>query len=615
MLPQQLMGKGKRSVASTAIDISRLNDFKYYASNLLKIKTERRQIIPFIFNKEQERLHKVWEWQLKSTGMVRLIILKDRRIGISTYVEGRLFHQTVTVPNTGGYIVTHDKPSLSKIFNMSKLFLEELPKQFRPMKRYSNKTELVFENPNEKERFTNPGLRSSIEVFSANTVTASRSGGYSVGHFSEVAFYESPEELMTSTVPSIQDLPDTIKVYESTGNGRSGFFYEQWKKAKKNLTSTRKLSNFYPIFFSWLTFPEYSRPFITEIEKKNFLDTMDEEEVFLQKKYSASFEQLNWRRSRILDFDDDIDKFHQEYPADDEEAFISKGTPYFSKKRLLQLKNKCIPPWKVGDVGEGGFAENEEGPLKLWEPPEAGREYVLAADVGEGVSGGDPSTIQVLKVPVGAPQIAQVAEWKGWIDPVMFAGKLATMAKWYNEGLVVPETKHPGFTTLNELKQVYWNIYRWQYFDKFRKHESEKLGWDTNISTKPLLCNYTASCLTADILVIRSEELIDEMFSFVRNTTNSAEADYNCHDDLVMAYMIGVFCLAHSFQNQSLLQQLGVFQEPGAPPEESSQESIDRVIERMKKNDPTKRDMELARGLLFTDDQMVDAGDSSWLNY
>src|SRR3972149_981223 len=158
----------------TQIDLSQISDFRYYAENLLKIKTEKRQIIPFKFNIEQERLHKIWEWQLKTLGMVRLIILKDRRIGCSTYVDARQFHQTTTIPNTGGYIVTHDKPSLGKIFGMAKLFYDELPKAFRPMKRYSNKTELVFENPNTKSRFSNPGLRSFMEVFSANTGTASR---------------------------------------------------------------------------------------------------------------------------------------------------------------------------------------------------------------------------------------------------------------------------------------------------------------------------------------------------------------------------------------------------------------------------------------------------------
>ena len=545
------------------IDISRLGEFDYYATNLLKIKTERRQLVPFSFNVEQIRLHKIWEWQLRTTGMVRLIILKDRRIGVSTYVEGRLFHQTVTIPNTSAYIITHDKPSLKKIFDMSKLFWEKLPDRFRPMKRYDNGTVLTFENPDSKQRFTNPGLRSSIEVFSANTGTASRSGGYSIGHFSEVAFYEDAETLITSTVPSIQDLPGSVKIYESTGNGRQGFFYEQWKKAKKSLTLTRKQSNFYPVFFGWLTFPEYQKSFPSEADKQIFKDNLDEEELYLHQKFKATLEQLNWRRAKILDFDDDIDKFRQEYPADDEEAFISKGTPFFSKRKLLQLRNNCRDPMVVGEMTEFGFIPKEDGQLKVWEMPIPEEEYLLAADIGEGVQAGDFSTIIVLRLPRGgSPQIKMVAQWKGLLDAVMFAGKLAMLGKMYNEGMAVPEVgRGPGLTTLAELKNIYWNIYQWQYLDRFKHTQSIKLGWETNVSTKPIACNYVAACLTADILDIPSEDVIDELLVFIRNTSGSGEADYNCHDDLAMAFIIGVFAAGRSSQVGSLLQKMGMFQQ------------------------------------------------------
>jgi len=586
------------------IDISQLSNFAYYAEKLLRIKTERREILPLIFNTEQKRLHNIWEWQLHQTGMVRLIILKDRRIGVSTYVDGRNFHQCVTIPNTLSFIVTHDKPSLAKLFNMSKLFWEALPLRFRPMKRNDNSTILTFENPSSKDRSNNPGLRSAIEVFSANTGTASRSGGYALGHFSEVAFYKDAETLITSTVPAIQDLPGTVVVYESTGNGRQGYFYDQWHKAKKSLTQTRKLSNFYPIFFSWLTFPEYRKPFHSERDRHNFLDSLDEEEKYLLSKFKVSPEQLNWRASKIRDFNDDVDKFHQEFPTTDEEAFISKGIPYFSKRKLLELLGRCRPPKRRGDIGEFGFIENEDGPLKVWESPLPNTEYVLAADAGEGIEGGDYSTIEVIKVPKGSPLIQQVAEFKDWIDPVMFAGKIANLGKWYNEGMAIPEKKHPGITTIAELKNIYSNIYQWEYIDRFRRSRSDLLGWETNISTKPVLCSYVATCLTANILEINSDELIEEMLHFVRNTNNSGEADYECHDDLVMAYMIGVFCLANTYNVGSLLQQLGMFKE-GDPTKKKEEIS------------PKRNRVDYDRDWIipYLEDRMVDAGDQSWLNY
>lgn len=597
------------------IEISQLKDFSYYAPNLLKVKTEKRQIAPLQLNVVQQKLHRVWEWQLRTEGMVRINVLKARREGISTYVEGRLFHQTTTIPNTGSYIVTHDKLSLSKIFNMSKLFYDKLPSDFRPMKRYSNKTELVFENPNEKARLINPGLLSSIEVFSANTITATRSGGYAFGHNSEVAFWDNAEALITSAVPAIMDLAGTVIVNETTGNGRSGYFYEQWQKSKKSLKASRKLSKFFPVFFSWLIFPDYQTPFRNENEKKIFIATMDEEEKYILQKFKASFDQLNWRRGKILDFNGDVEKFHQEYPCDDEEAFIAKGVPYFAKKKLLEFRNRCVEPIERGDIGSEGFIPNEDGQLMIWERPIRDFDYVIGADVAEGIEGEDYSTMEVLKVSKTGPVVEQVAEWKGWIDAVQFALKLVEVAKWYNEALISPETGPSiGYTTLNEIKQSYWNIYRWQYFDRFKHYETERLGWQTNQATKPLLCSYTAACITLDVLIIRSQPLIDEMLNFVRNTTNSAEADWNCHDDLVMAYMIGLYTLAHTYQSGSLLQQLGKFKDAPLTTDSDSRD-INKVIEQMKKNDPTKRDMELARGEVFEDEMMVGSDDKSWLNY
>lgn len=470
------------------------------------------------------------------------------------------------------------------------------------MKRYSSKKELVFENPNDKERLIDPGLRSSIEVFSANRVNASRSGGYSIAHFSEVAFYADAENLVTSTTPSIPDALGTVKVYESTANGRGGFFHTEWMKAKDSLTAKRKSSNFFPVFFSWLQFPDYSTDFLNSDEKHNFIETMDDEEREIQGKYTATFEQLHWRRKKILDLNGDVDKFHQEYPCDDVEAFISSGLSYFNRKKLREMLDRCAPPKWAGDVSSLGFTENDEGPLHLWERPKMGEEYVVSADVGGGVVGGDPSVIQVLKVPRDSPMIMQVAEWRDWIDPISFAGKVINVARWYNEALVVPETNNHGFATLNEIKRVYWNIYQWQYFDRFGTFVSKKLGWETNGSTKPIMCDYTSGCINADLLVIRSSALIDEMMSFIKKPTGGAEADVNCYDDRVMAYMIGLFTLGHSFHTSSILEKMGLVgdavMEAETLPKKLRPSSISHDLEDY-----------------YDEERLVDHQDRGWLNY
>jgi len=551
-----------------SFDISRIRDFGYYAPHLLRIKTNipgpddaaTERVIPFVMNEAQAKLHQLWEHLLATTGYIRVIILKARREGMSTYVEGRVFHKVHTTPNSHAFIIAHDKDGTNTIFDMSKLFYESLPRKYKPMKRYSSKKELVFENPNERTRFANPGLRSKIEVFTANKVTSSRAGGYSCAHFSEVAFFPDAETLVASTTPTIPDIPGSFIVYESTAFGRGGFFHDEWMRATAK--GKRRATNFVPIFFSWLGFKSYARSFTDGCRKEDVMSSLDPEEKELYRKYKATPEQLHWRRHKVLDLSGDLELFHQEYPTTPEEAFISSGSSYFNRAKIKRIQDRCVDPIKVGEISGEMFVENDEGPLHIWEEPQRGEEYMLGVDVGGGTDDGDASVIEVIKVPKGRPILEQVAEWRDWVDPVILASKVINLATYYNSGTVAPEINNHGLTCLNEIKQHYWNIYRWQYFDRFGKYMTNKLGWETNLSTRPLLCDYTSACVNADIVVIRSRGLADEMMSFIKRPSTGGEADAGCYDDRVMAYMISIFCLAHSHQSSSVLKELGLFAEP-----------------------------------------------------
>ena len=64
-------------------------------------------------------------------------------------------------------------------------------------------------------------------------------------------------------------------------------------------------------------------------------------------------------------------------------------------------------------------------------------------------------------------------------------------------------------------------------------------------------------------MVIRSEGLIDEMMSFIKRfTSTGGEADEGLFDDRVMAFMIAIFTLAHSYQSGAILKELGLFMQP-----------------------------------------------------
>jgi hypothetical protein len=64
-------------------------DLEFFAENALKIRPKAGPLEPFRFNAAQRRLHQIIEDQKAETGRVRVICLKARQLGCSTYVAAR----------------------------------------------------------------------------------------------------------------------------------------------------------------------------------------------------------------------------------------------------------------------------------------------------------------------------------------------------------------------------------------------------------------------------------------------------------------------------------------------------------------------------------------------
>lgn len=72
---------------------------------------------------------------------------------------------------------------------------------------------------------------------------------------------------------------------------------------------------------------------------------------------------------------------------------------------------------------------------------------------------------------------------------------------------------------------------------------SDKLGWDTNQSTRPEMLSNMKTMLENNIVKIYDKQTIEELFSFIVNRHNNslkAEAEKNAHDDRVMALAIAL---------------------------------------------------------------------------
>src|SRR3989338_8195234 len=195
------------------------SDQRIYIEQNLYIKTKDQQIILLKFNTPQEIIYKKILEQRAKNKPLRFIILKARQEGVSTLCEALIFTQTARQENTNALIVAHEPESTEEIFRMSKIYYDMLEKPFRPMRRYDNKKQMVFENPNEKTRAGDPGIRSKMVISTADKVKIGRGLTLHCFHGSEVAFWKNAKELMLSVMQAIPDLPKAMVFLESTAKG------------------------------------------------------------------------------------------------------------------------------------------------------------------------------------------------------------------------------------------------------------------------------------------------------------------------------------------------------------------------------------------------------------
>lgn len=524
------------------------NDPIWFIENFLYIRDKTANIVPFKLNKAQRIVMEHILRMRKAGKPVRIITLKARQMGLSTLYEAIIFHDTMTNENKNSLIIAHEESASSNLFQMSKLYFENIPEIIKPMKKYANGKVLSFENPtnDDAEKAKNPGLRSKISIATAGSGEVGRSSTIHNLHASEVAFFPDAKTTMLGLMQAVPDQPNTNIIWETTANGVGDFFHEQWQLAEKGM------NEFTPIFLPWFIQPEYTRKFYTEEEKQEFINTIDmvtqdsqgkpvrTYEHDLMKTHNLTYEQLNWRKYTIQNKcqGDDI-LFMQEYPSTAEEAFISSGRPKFNIRSLREYQTKTSAPIKTGylredDKGNVEFIDDPKGYVAIWKEPSTQYTYAIGADVAEGLATGDFSCAYV-----GNDEFDVVARWYGHIDPDLFGNELVKLAKYYNGAYLGVESNNHGLTTLKAIsKTEYWNIYHMKNFDKLADQMTPKMGWATTPRTKPLMIDKLAEYVREKYLGIPDDLLISELFTYIIEDNGSTNAQPGCHDDTVMSTAI-----------------------------------------------------------------------------
>lgn len=513
----------------------------WYIERFLKIKTKDNKIQKLFLNQSQRKLYETVKREHQLGKPVRIIILKARQMGFSTATEALIFHSTVTRENVNSQIIAHTGESTTNLFNMSKLFYDELPVMMKPMLKASNAKELIFENPtkNQKDKKSRPGLRSKIKCTTANSSGVGRSDTLTNLHISEYAFWEGDKKgTLTGIMQAVPNLPDTMVIIESTANG-----YDDFKAMWDGAVNGE--NDFVPLFFPWFEMSEY------RMNAEGITLTAEEKE--LKRLFSLDDQQIAWRRWCIKNnCGGDERKFKEEYPSTPEEAFIMTGECVFDKEALLKRSVLMKPPVSVGSfqyeydgakITDMKFCENPSGDIKIYKHPKQGIPYVIGGDTsGEG---SDRFTGQVIDNTTGE----QVAVLCRKYDEDLYARQMYCLGMYYNCALMGIETNfstHP----VRELERLgYPKQYVRESVDNFTHSMKKSYGFVTNSKTRPLLIAQLISQMRDSIENLNDKQTASEMMTFVYNEIRRPEAARGSHDDLVMA--LGIAYLIRGSQSMT----------------------------------------------------------------
>lgn len=507
----------------------------------LKIKTKAASLAPFKLNEVQTQLLNVIRERRVKKKPVRVCILKGRQFGISTMSEAIIYAFSSQRPYINSLIMADNDDGASYLFDMCKLYHEEAGRDhphLTPIRKVSNEKKLEF-----------LGINSQVIIDTAKNVDAGRKYTFHLAHLSEASRFKDFDQSLLSLMQSIPERPETYCLIETTANGENAFC-NFWRRIKALWADNPEECDWVPLFLTWKDHKEYTRGFRDVDERNRFIRGISKKEQEVMDDHKLTVEQMNWRRHTLINkCGGDEEKFKQEYPLTDEEAFISSGKRVFKEFMTKPQDKNICPPKHKGNVeivsGAPLFIPDETGDVVFYKMPQRGHMYVIGADPAEGNIGSDAACAQV----IDRTTWEQVAVMHGAIDPEVFAGKLAVLARYYNYALLAPESNFHGLVTLRELVKLgYPNIckrMKTNVTDQGQFEEVEDLGWSTNTKTKSILISDLKEALREILIVVHDQQTLSE----IKHYSVLAERDSGIplygatgggHDDRVMALAIAV---------------------------------------------------------------------------
>lgn len=550
---------GYDELVDTLLHLRLCYDFEFWAATCANIQDKQsKQIIPFVMRSAQLKLYKEIVTQLFDNRPVRIILLKARQWGGSTFVQ--IFMAWIQIFHQVGWhsvIVADVEEQSRNIRAMYTRLAKYHPKEIFPV---------VFKNFEGSSKSRIMEKRDCISyIGSMQKPDSLRSSDVMMAHLSEVGLWREtdgkhPEDVVQSIAGTVPLEPFSMIVMESTAKGVGSFFHREWQKAVKGD------SGYTPVFVAWFEIDIYAKEFKSDIERHDFAVSLSQDE----KGYfalGATLESIYWYRTKKHTDSYDNWRMCCEFPSTEQEAFQSTGRRAHSPLYVSQMRQFCKEPLCKGDLFADAmygrdainqslhFEECSGGEFWIWAFPEEKsdnkKRYIVSMDIGGRTKDADWSVITVIDrywLDHGGVEEC-IGTCRIHIDQDLAIWKSVQIAKWYNNALLVVEANSlnskgsegdHSLTILDEIKDIYRNLYCRTDPQKIIEGRAERYGFFTSRASKTDLVTQMNRRFREQGYIERDARALDEADCYEVKEDGTFGAVEGGHDDIYMSRAIGL---------------------------------------------------------------------------
>jgi len=485
--------------------------------HIYKIKAKNGQIIPFASNQTQKLVQDKIDKDLETKGKSRLIIVKARQRGITTYFQLLGLSYAMSEKGINCYTMAHDSSTARDIFDQKVRFaFDNLPPKLKSLYKIKkdNVRQLMFDEEMQKATLT--------------VGTSARGTTQNVVHISEAGKMSQKKQVWDEMISGTLVAGEQAKivVIESSPDGGLSSFYEMVQQSLKGE------SEFDVLFIGWTDAKEYSKkPPENDAWKNKYRILAKTLNLYENpvKKFGINDSQWFWYYTQAVQLKQDV---KVQYPFDLEEAFVSQSQSKFDLNIVKNIQPK--PPTQTLNG------------VKIYQNPQEGQIYSLGVDGSSG-QGQDYTALTIRKYYKNNEGVHElVAQMKAKLAERETARVVVNLANWYNKlgrTLIVPEVNGLGIAIVDYILDNYNNDWVFRRFDvdptKVKDVRRASYGYATTNITRPKMVNDFAYAFADGIVEVLNEDEVQEMKNFIYNDNkNRYEAQEGTHDDLLFSDML-----------------------------------------------------------------------------